>query len=66
MLKQDAFDISEMSLSPFLIAREQGKDWTAIPVFPYRTTFDVNVFVNEAVGITHPGDLAGKRSGLTK
>ncbi|MPZ96308.1 MAG: hypothetical protein GEU96_15690 [Propionibacteriales bacterium] len=66
MLKEDAFDISEMSLSSFLIAREQGKEWTAIPVFPYRTAFHVNVYVNETAGIVDPGDLAGKRFGLTE
>lgn len=66
MLKHDEFDISEMSLSSFLIAREQGKEWTAIPVFPYRTAFHVNVYVNDAAGIEGPADLAGKRFGLTE
>lgn len=66
MLKEDAFDISEMSLSSFLIARQQGREWTAIPVFPYRTAFHVGILVNQAAGIKTPADLAGKRFGLTE
>jgi 4,5-dihydroxyphthalate decarboxylase len=64
MLKFDEFDASEMSLSSFLIARAQGRKWTAIPVFPYRTFFHMNVFVRADAGITKPSDLAGKRFGL--
>ena len=66
MLSEDAFDVSEMSLSSFLIAREQGREWTAVPVFPYRTAFHVNVYVNETAGVSAPADLAGKRFGLTE
>jgi 4,5-dihydroxyphthalate decarboxylase len=64
MLQDDEFDVSEMSLSSFLIARRQGRDWTAIPVFPYRTGFHVGVYIREDSGITTPADLRGKRFGL--
>jgi 4,5-dihydroxyphthalate decarboxylase len=66
MLKDDEFDVSEMSLSSFLIAREQGRDWTAIPVFPYRTAFHVSIYVREDGGVESPADLVGKRFGLTE
>ncbi len=66
MLKDDEFDVSEMSLSSFLIAREQGKDWTAIPVFPYRTGFHVNVYVRDDGPVQTPADLHGRRFGLTE
>jgi 4,5-dihydroxyphthalate decarboxylase len=62
MLKDDEFDASEMSLSSFLIAREQGRDWTAIPVFPYRTGFHTNVYVRD--GVESPADLRGGRFGV--
>jgi 4,5-dihydroxyphthalate decarboxylase len=66
MLKEDAFDVSEMSLSSFLIAREQGKDWTAVPVFPYRTGFHVGIYLREDGDVGSPADLRGKRFGLTE
>lgn len=64
MLKEEAFDISEMSLSSYLIARSQGRSFTAIPVFPYRHCFHTSVFVRD--DIEDPSQLAGKRFGLTE
>ena len=66
MLKFDEFDISEMSLSSYLIARAQGKAWTAIPIFPFRGFFHINVYRNAEVNIEEPRDLEGKRFGLTE
>ena len=64
MLKDEAFDISEMSLSSYLIAREQGRAFTAIPVFPYRHCFHTSIFVRDE--IQNPSQLRGKRFGLTE
>ncbi|MGH3366827.1 MAG: hypothetical protein ACRDOY_06465 [Nocardioidaceae bacterium] len=66
MLKGDEFDASEMSLSSFLIARQQGCDWTAIPVFPFRAGFHVGIYVREDGGVDTPADLRGNRFGLTE
>ena len=64
MLKFDEFDAAEMSLSSFLIARAQGRAWTAIPVFPFRAFFHTYVFVRADSNIRQPSDLAGARFGL--
>lgn len=64
MLKEEAFDVSEMSLSSFFIARSQGRAFSAIPVFPYRHCFHTSVFVRDE--IEHPQQLVGKRFGLTE
>jgi len=64
MLKFDEFDAAEMSLSSFLIARGQGRGWTAIPVFPFRAFFHTYIFVRADSKIRRPSDLAGKRFGL--
>jgi 4,5-dihydroxyphthalate decarboxylase len=64
MLKYDQFDVSEMSLSSFLIAKSQGRKWTAIPVFPYRGFFHTWIYCNTESGIKEPADLAGKKFGL--
>ena len=37
-LKFQEFEVSEMSLSSYLIARSRGMDFIAIPVFPSRVT----------------------------
>lgn len=66
MLAHDEFDLSEMSLSSYLIAREQGRAWTAIPVLPHRTAFHTGVYVREDPGIRTPRDLVGRRFGLTE
>jgi 4,5-dihydroxyphthalate decarboxylase len=64
MLKFDEFDAAEMSLSSLLIARQQGRAWTAIPVFPFRAFFHTYVFVRADSRIRHPSGLAGARFGL--
>lgn len=64
MLKDEEFDISEMSLSSYLISRSQGRRFTAIPVFPYRHCFHTSIFVRNE--IEEPAHLEGKRFGLTE
>lgn len=64
MLKFGEFDLSEMSMSSFLISLQNGRKWKAIPVFPFRSFFHTNIFVNRNSGIRTPEDLEGKRFGL--
>ncbi len=66
MLKFNEYDASEMSLSSFLIAKSQGRAWTAIPVFPFRSFFHTMIFVRDDSAIKDPADLKGKRFGLTE
>lgn len=58
------FDIAEMSLSSYLIARSQGADMIAIPVFPSRRLFHTEIDCHVGAGINGPSDLAGKRLGV--
>ena len=64
MLSHMEFDVCELSLGGYLIAREQGKPITAIPVFPHRRFRHGYVVINTKCGITKPSDLNGKRVGL--
>jgi 4,5-dihydroxyphthalate decarboxylase len=64
-------DVSEMSLSETLLARERkdilGKgrwDWTPIPIFLSRGLFWADLYVNAASGIRGLGDLKGKKIGV--
>jgi 4,5-dihydroxyphthalate decarboxylase len=63
MARDVAFDICELNVSTYLIARDQGAPITAIPVFLFRKFRHGNVFVDARSGIRAPGDLAGKRVG---
>lgn len=60
------FDVSEMSVSNYLIQRDRGDDsLVALPVFLSRGFRHANLFVNPAAGIRRPADLRGKRVGLS-
>jgi 4,5-dihydroxyphthalate decarboxylase len=65
-LKFHEFDVAEMSLSSFLIARAQGLDMVALPVFPSRRLFQTELSYHTDSGINGPQDLAGKRVGVAE
>jgi len=65
MLKNQEFDVSDMSISHYIIAKLTGKaPFTAIPVFPMRRFFHVDLAINRNCGIERPQDLRGKRIGV--
>ena len=67
-LKYDEFDVFEMSLSEFLITREQAKgerwQWQALPIFPAKAFVWMTLYVNTGAGIESLCDLKGKRVGI--
>ncbi|HXG52515.1 MAG TPA: ABC transporter substrate-binding protein [candidate division Zixibacteria bacterium] len=63
-LRFQEFDVAEMSMSSYLIARARGFDMTAIPVFPSRRLFHTEIFYHVDSGVRGPGDLAGKKVGV--
>jgi 4,5-dihydroxyphthalate decarboxylase len=65
-LKFQEFDVGEMSLSSYLIARSRGVDMIAIPVFPSRRLFHLEVAYHADSGIKEPMDLVGKRIGVAE
>ena len=65
MLQKSEFDICELSLSSYLIAKSRGMPFTAIPVFPRRLFSLSQMWVNTNAGINSPQDLIGKRVGLS-
>src|ERR1044071_9449622 len=65
-LKFFEFDVSEMSLSSYIIARARGVDMVAIPVFPIWRLFHTEVAYNADSGVKAPGDLVGKRIGVAE
>jgi 4,5-dihydroxyphthalate decarboxylase len=67
-LKNDEFDIFEMSISEFLITREKAKgdrwQWSALPIFPAKAFVWLGLYVNTSSGIHGLNDLRGKRVGV--
>ncbi len=65
MLKYEEFDISEMSLSNYIIERcRKNPRFVAIPVFPSRVFRHSSIFVNKKASIKIPQDLKGKKVGV--
>jgi 4,5-dihydroxyphthalate decarboxylase len=63
-LKNQEFDVSEMSFSTYITLRDQGKaHYTAIPVFLSRAFRHSAIFIRNDRGIASPADLKGKRVG---
>ena len=67
-LKNDEFDVFEMSISEYLITREKAQgerwQWCALPIFPAKAFVWLGLFVNTASGIESLADLRGKRVGV--
>src|SRR5919204_1958342 len=60
-LKYDEFDVTEMSISDFLIARERRDQarwrWSALPVFLLKAFLWLNLYVNTKSKIESAADL---------
>src|SRR3990172_3685135 len=65
-LQFQEFEVSEMSLSSYTIARSRGMDMVALPVFPSRRLFHTELAVHLDSGVKEPGDLVGKRIGVVE
>lgn len=65
MMRHQEFDISELSLSSYLIAKDSGHPkFKAIPVFISRFFRHSGIYINKNSGIKEPADLRGKRVGV--
>jgi 4,5-dihydroxyphthalate decarboxylase len=65
MMRHQEFDASELSLSSYLIAKDQGfPNVTAIPVFMSRSFRHSGIYINKNSGIKEAADLIGKRVGI--
>ena len=60
-LRFQEFDISEMSLSSYLIAESRGTDFVAIPVFPSRRFMHAELSYHVGSGIQHHVDYSPER-----
>jgi 4,5-dihydroxyphthalate decarboxylase len=63
-LRNGEFDVAEVSCSSYFVARDQGMQIDAIPVFLHRRFRHGFIFINTSKGIRTPVDLAGRKIGL--
>ncbi len=63
-LRNNQFDVAELSASSFLLAKDAGWPIEAIPVFLHRRFRHGFIFVNSRKGLTKPQDLIGKKVGV--
>src|SRR5262245_1294523 len=60
----EEFDIAEMSLSWYVMARSRNEPVIALPIFPLRMQIHPYIFCSAASGIERPEDLRGKKIGM--
>lgn len=64
MLRHREFDVSEMSLSSYVVSCfSDERPFVAIPVFPSRFFRHSSIYVNADAGIDEPKDLVGRKVG---
>jgi ABC-type nitrate/sulfonate/bicarbonate transport system substrate-binding protein len=66
MVRELAYDVSEMALTTYLVAKEHGVEFTALPVFLARGLHHGVIQVSATGGIRHPKDLEGRRVGVDR
>jgi ABC-type nitrate/sulfonate/bicarbonate transport system substrate-binding protein len=66
MVRDLEYDVSEMALTTYLIAKEHGVAFTALPVFLVRGLHHGAVQVAAGSGIRSPKDLEGRRVGVNR
>lgn len=64
MIRNREFDIAEFSMSTYLMAKQAGLPFVAVPVFLHRRFRHGFVFTNASKGLTKPTDLIGRTVGL--
>jgi 4,5-dihydroxyphthalate decarboxylase len=64
MIRNHEFDVAELSMSNYLMAKYMGLPFAAIPVFLHRRFRHGFIFLNATKNIRKPTDLIGKKVGL--
>src|SRR5258708_26627529 len=62
----EEFDVAEMSLSWYAMARSRNEPVYALPIFPMRMFAQPYIYCGANSGIKEPRDLIGKRIGMDR
>ncbi|MBD3677911.1 MAG: ABC transporter substrate-binding protein [Rhodobacteraceae bacterium] len=66
MVREGAYDVSEMALTTYICAKAHGAKITGIPVFLVRDFHHKSMAKSAAAGIDNPKDLEGRRVGVNR
>jgi 4,5-dihydroxyphthalate decarboxylase len=66
MVRELEFDVSEMALTTYLVAKEHGVRFTALPVFLVRGFHHGAIRVQPGNGVDEPKQLEGRRVGVNR
>lgn len=66
MVRELEFDVCEMAFTTYLVARDHGVPFTALPVFLVRAFHHGALEVNTTLGIRDPKDLEGRAVGVNR
>ncbi|MDU8941782.1 type 2 periplasmic-binding domain-containing protein [Ovoidimarina sediminis] len=66
MVREGAYDVSEMALTTYITAKAYGAKITAIPVFLVRGFHHGAIVASRAADIAGAGDLKGRRVGVKR
>ncbi|MGY2003396.1 ABC transporter substrate-binding protein [Blastococcus sp. SYSU DS1024] len=66
MVRNLEFDVCEMALTTYLVAKAHGVRFTAVPAFLVRGFHHNAITVDTRHGITHPKDLEGRKVGVNR
>jgi len=64
MVRDVEFDVCEMAPATYMIAREAGSPFKALPIFIFRRFHHAGLVYRDDAGISSPKDLEGKRAGV--
>ncbi|XAH24201.1 ABC transporter substrate-binding protein [Xylophilus sp. GW821-FHT01B05] len=64
MVRDVEFDVCEMAPATYMIAREAGAPFKALPIFIFRRFHHAGLVYRDDAGIRGPKDLEGKRAGV--
>src|SRR5262249_1886911 len=66
MVRGLEFDVCEMALTTYMVARAHGKRFSALPIFLVRAFHHGAIVFNTKAGIRSPKDLEGKKVGVNR
>jgi 4,5-dihydroxyphthalate decarboxylase len=66
MVRGLEYDICEMPITTYVVARSFGKRFTALPIFLVRAFHHGAILYNTKAGIASPKDLEGKKVGVNR
>lgn len=64
MVRDLAFDLCELNVSTYMVARERDVPITAIPIFPFRKFRHGSIFVRGGSDLASAAQLSGRRIGV--